>query len=343
MPGPAGPASACACAASRTARGASACPACTTRATRWRRCASPTSSASRSRPPARRWPASRASTAASRCAARSAACWSSTTTATTPPSSRRRSRPRACYGRRLVVAFQPHRYTRTRDLLADFAPSLAGADQLFVTDIYAAGESPLPGVDTDALLATFPHGAAVRKVERGALAPALAEAVRAGDLVLCLGAGDITGVPTELLALLGAEGPCRERAARSVADAARTVVVDKPRRGEAGSSGAATGASRCRARRWGVAGGGVRAIGRKLVVLAKAAVVVAFVAASVFAVRAVVRHVVASPRFAVHDVRVTFATAAKDAASATTTHVTADEVRELAGRRARRPAAGGRR
>jgi hypothetical protein len=56
-----------------------------------------------------------------------------------------------------------------------------------------------------------------------------------------------------------------------------------------------------------------RAIGRKLRVLAKAAIVVAFVAASVFAVRAVVRHVVASPRFAVHDVRVTFATAARDA------------------------------
>jgi UDP-N-acetylmuramate--alanine ligase len=110
------------------------------------------------------------------------------------------------YGRRLVVAFQPHRFTRTRDLLGDFAPALAGADQLFVTDIYAAGESPLPGIDTDALLATFPHGAPVRKVERAALAPALADAVRPGDLVLCLGAGDITGVPTELLALLGAGG-----------------------------------------------------------------------------------------------------------------------------------------
>jgi UDP-N-acetylmuramate--alanine ligase len=107
------------------------------------------------------------------------------------------------YGRRLVVAFQPHRFTRTRDLLGDFAPALAGADQLFITDVYAAGESPLAGVDTDALLATFPHGAPVRKVERGALAAALAETARAGDLVLCLGAGDITGVPTELLALLG--------------------------------------------------------------------------------------------------------------------------------------------
>ena len=46
------------------------------------------------------------------------------------------------YGRRLVVAFQPHRYTRTRDLLGEFAPALAGADELLLTDIYAAGETP---------------------------------------------------------------------------------------------------------------------------------------------------------------------------------------------------------
>ena len=135
-----------------------------------------------------------------------AACWSSTTTATIPTELAATVAAARLYGRRLVVAFQPHRFTRTRDLLADFAPALAGADQLFVTDIYAAGESPLAGIDTDALLATFPDGAAVRKVERGALAPALAEAVRPGELVLCLGAGDITGVPTELLALLGAGG-----------------------------------------------------------------------------------------------------------------------------------------
>ena len=74
-----------------------------------------------------------------------------------------------------------------------------------------------------------------------------------------------------------------------------------------------------------------RAIGRKLVVLAKAAAVVAFVAASVFAVRAVVRHVVASPRFAVRDVRVTFAVEQDKQAQQPTPHVTADEVRELAG------------
>jgi UDP-N-acetylmuramate--alanine ligase len=108
------------------------------------------------------------------------------------------------YGRRLVVAFQPHRFTRTRDLLHEFAPALAGADELLLTDIYPAGETAIAGVDTAALLATFPNGTA-RHVSRDRLPAALAETAAAGDLVLCLGAGDITGVPTELIGLLEAK------------------------------------------------------------------------------------------------------------------------------------------
>jgi UDP-N-acetylmuramate--alanine ligase len=107
------------------------------------------------------------------------------------------------YGRRLVVAFQPHRFTRTRDLLADFAPALAGADELLLTDVYPAGETPIAGADAEALLGTFPAGARVSLCKRTLLAPTLASLVRSGDLVLCLGAGDITGVPRELLHLLG--------------------------------------------------------------------------------------------------------------------------------------------
>ncbi len=107
------------------------------------------------------------------------------------------------YGRRLLVAFQPHRFTRTRDLFADFAPALAGADEVLLTDIYAAGEAPIAGADTEALLRTFPAGARVRVTKRAALAPTLASLTRPGDLVLCLGAGDITAVPGELLKLLG--------------------------------------------------------------------------------------------------------------------------------------------
>ena len=107
-------------------------------------------------------------------------------------------------GRRVVLAFQPHRYTRTRDLLHEFAPALAGADELMLTDIYAAGEQAIAGVDAEALLATFPGGMA-RHVARDKLPAALAEAAVPGDLVLCLGAGDITGVPTELITLLEAK------------------------------------------------------------------------------------------------------------------------------------------
>src|SRR5262249_13374167 len=107
------------------------------------------------------------------------------------------------HGRRLVVAFQPHRYTRTRDLLTDFAPALSGADQVFLTDIYPAGERPIEGVTAQALAATFPAGAVVQHVPRRALVAALAEAARPGDLVLCLGAGDVTAAATELLAALG--------------------------------------------------------------------------------------------------------------------------------------------
>ncbi len=110
------------------------------------------------------------------------------------------------HGRRLLVAFQPHRYSRTRDLLADFAPALAGADQVVLTDVYPAGEAPIAGADARALLATFPAGAPVRHVARGALTRALVEAARPGDLVLCLGAGDITGVAGELLAALATRG-----------------------------------------------------------------------------------------------------------------------------------------
>jgi len=108
------------------------------------------------------------------------------------------------YGRRLVVAFQPHRYSRTRDLLADFAPSLAAADEVVLTDIYAAGEAPIDGVTIDRLLATFPDRGRVHHAPRRALVEALAGTLRRGDLLLTLGAGDITQVTGEILARLAA-------------------------------------------------------------------------------------------------------------------------------------------
>ena len=110
------------------------------------------------------------------------------------------------YGRRLVVAFQPHRYTRTRDLLHEFAPALAGADELLLTDVYAAGEAPIAGRRHRGAAGDLPRRAPARHVVARPAGPAaLAEPAVPGDLVLCLGAGDITGVPTELIALLEAK------------------------------------------------------------------------------------------------------------------------------------------
>jgi UDP-N-acetylmuramate--alanine ligase len=106
------------------------------------------------------------------------------------------------FGRRVLVAFQPHRHSRTRDLLPDFAPALRDADVVFLTDIYAAGEAPIEGTTVAALLATFPAGADVRHVRRPDLTAVLAGAARPGDLVLLLGAGDITVAAGEVLTSL---------------------------------------------------------------------------------------------------------------------------------------------
>jgi UDP-N-acetylmuramate--alanine ligase len=112
---------------------------------------------------------------------------------------------REAFGRRVVCVFQPHRYTRTRDLLAEFAAAFGDADVLLVSEIYPAGEDPIPGVG-GAALAEAVRGAGHRDVtfvpERAALARAARERARPGDIVLTLGAGDVTSVGPELLALL---------------------------------------------------------------------------------------------------------------------------------------------
>jgi UDP-N-acetylmuramate--alanine ligase len=107
------------------------------------------------------------------------------------------------FGRRLVVAFQPHRYTRTQDLMGDFAPALSGADEIVLTDIYPAGEPPIPGVDIPAVLRTFPPDAKASYGPRKRLAEDLTARLRRGDLLLTLGAGDITQVAADVLARLG--------------------------------------------------------------------------------------------------------------------------------------------
>jgi UDP-N-acetylmuramate--alanine ligase len=108
---------------------------------------------------------------------------------------------------RIVVVFQPHRYTRTRDLFDGFAAAFDDADLLVITEIYAASEPKLPGVEAAAL------AEAIRQRGRGdvrfigeldAIAPALAPLLKDGDLVLTLGAGSITKLGPQLLAALEA-------------------------------------------------------------------------------------------------------------------------------------------
>ena len=103
--------------------------------------------------------------------------------------------------RRLVVAFQPHRFTRTRDLFEDFAEVLSQVDVLLLTEVYAAGEPPIAGADSRALARAIRNRGRVDPVfvnKAQELPHALATVLKDGDLLLTLGAGDIGAVSTEL-------------------------------------------------------------------------------------------------------------------------------------------------
>lgn len=104
-------------------------------------------------------------------------------------------------GRRIIAAFQPHLFTRTRDFADAFGAALAAADVVFLTEIYPARESPIPGV-TSALVEEAVRQAGSRiawRGERANLADALAAEVRDDDVVLTIGAGDVTRTGPELL------------------------------------------------------------------------------------------------------------------------------------------------
>lgn len=104
---------------------------------------------------------------------------------------------RAAYpGRRIVLAFQPHRYTRTRDLFEGFVRVLAQADALLLAEVYPAGEVPIAGADGRSLAeALAAAGAAPVFVERiGEMAAAIRRVARAGDVVITMGAGSIGAV-----------------------------------------------------------------------------------------------------------------------------------------------------
>jgi UDP-N-acetylmuramate--alanine ligase len=105
---------------------------------------------------------------------------------------------------RIIAIFQPHRYTRTRDLLAEFGPALSLADVVVLTDIYAAGEAPIPGVTLEALAgairASVPDVRVVPEISD--IPAAIRSMSRDGDLVLTLGAGSIGTVGDRVVAAL---------------------------------------------------------------------------------------------------------------------------------------------
>lgn len=112
---------------------------------------------------------------------------------------------RTMYDRRLVVVFQPHRYSRTAQLLEDFGPALQAADEIILTDIYAAGEEPIAGISIDVLAESIRQGS--RRPTRVVatlddVVADLALSARSGDVVLTLGAGSIGTLPARLIEVL---------------------------------------------------------------------------------------------------------------------------------------------
>jgi UDP-N-acetylmuramate--alanine ligase len=104
-------------------------------------------------------------------------------------------------GRRLVLAFQPHRYTRTRDLFEDFVRVLASADVLLLAEVYAAGEAPIAAADGRALASAVQGAARSRPLfveDVSGMADAIRRTARAGDVVLTMGAGSIGNVAAQL-------------------------------------------------------------------------------------------------------------------------------------------------
>ncbi len=98
-------------------------------------------------------------------------------------------------GGRVIAVAQPHRYTRLNDLMDEFQTCFNDADEVYVTPVYEAGEDPIPGVDAAALVAGLKsrgHRSAAIVADEDELATVLAQQVAPGDIVVCLGAGDIT-------------------------------------------------------------------------------------------------------------------------------------------------------
>ena len=108
-------------------------------------------------------------------------------------------------GRRLLLAFQPHRYTRTRDCFDDFVKVIAQADAVLLAEVYAAGEAPIVAADGRSLARALRVAGHIEPVfvdDIADLPQAIVDAVRDGDVVLCMGAGSIGAVPAKVAAQL---------------------------------------------------------------------------------------------------------------------------------------------
>jgi UDP-N-acetylmuramate--alanine ligase len=108
-------------------------------------------------------------------------------------------------GRRLVLAFQPHRYSRTRDCFEDFVKVLGNADAVLLTEVYAAGEAPIVAADGRSLARALRVAGAVEPVfidKVADLPQRIAALAQGGDVVLCMGAGSIGAVPAKVVELL---------------------------------------------------------------------------------------------------------------------------------------------
>ncbi len=108
-------------------------------------------------------------------------------------------------GRRLVLAFQPHRYTRTRDCFDDFVKVMGQADSVLLAEVYAAGEAPIAAADGRALAGALRRAGKVVPIlvdDISAMPQAIADNAQPGDVVICMGAGSIGGVPAMLVELL---------------------------------------------------------------------------------------------------------------------------------------------
>ena len=108
-------------------------------------------------------------------------------------------------GQRLVLAFQPHRYSRTRDCFEDFVKVIGSADSVLLTEVYAAGESPIVAADGRSLARALRVAGKVEPVfveDINEMPAAIAGNAQAGDVLLCMGAGSIGAVPGKLVEML---------------------------------------------------------------------------------------------------------------------------------------------